>query len=357
VTGTDIRGLFGRNRRLPVKDTAVFCRQLAVLLEAGVPLLSALESLSLQTSNRSLRRSLAGVIGQLERGTSFAESLRSSGLFPEIAVTMVEVGELGGVLETVLGHLAAYFEREYTTREKLRSALTYPAVVVLIALVTFTILISFVLPSLTSVIQELGGTVPPLTAWALKSGYFIQAHWVVLALSFLFMVLVLARLANTGKARELLDPLLIRLPVLGGIIQQAAVGRFCRTLSTLVTTGVPILAGLEVAGRCSGNSVIRSAVNKAVFRVRDGESLAVVLTDSAVFPRVVVQMVSVGERSGALAYCLGKAADLYEYDTQCTVERMVTLLEPVMIVGLGGLIGLIIMSVLMPMFEVLGSIG
>ncbi len=351
----DFSALLGQ--RVGSGSLAVLCRQLATLVEAGIPLLSALTVLAEQTEDRRLRRAVAGVVQHLEAGRSLAEALRFfPRIFPPVMTNMVEAGEVGGVLDRVLERLALHFEREHEMRGKIKSAVTYPAIVVLIAVAVLVVLVTFVLPTFMTMLRELTVPLPLPTRFVMGMSVGFRRYWYCVPLLALALAGGLRAVVSSPRGKEWWDRLLLRLPVFGSLFRKIIIARFCRTLGTLFRGGVPILRALDVVKNVTGNTLVMRAVEEAAESIREGAGLAGPFARSGVFPPMVTRMVAVGEETGALDAMLERVAVFYEREVETAVARLASLLEPFLIVGLGGFIGFIVISILLPYFQMLGSL-
>ncbi|BCV21813.1 type II secretion system F family protein [Moorella sp. Hama-1] len=360
AAGTGIRPRDWRQflrRRVSRRDLALFCRQLATMLGAGLPIVSALQILQKQLDNSTLRESTAALLGELEAGEALYRALEHQPrVFPPIFVYTVEAGELGGTLDETLEHLAEHLEREHEVEEKVKSALTYPAVVSLVAVGAVMFLLTYVLPTFQNMLASMQVPLPWPTRLVLGMSSTLRWAWPVLLVTLAVATYSFWRWQQGPNGRYQLDRLLLRLPVFGPVMQKAVLSRFSRTLGTLIHSGVPVLSALAVVRRTVGNAVVAGAVARAEESVRDGQSLAAPLEASGVFPPMVVEMIAVGEETGALDALLAKISSCYDREVGETVTRLSSLIEPVLILTLGGIIGLVVISVLMPVFSLAGGV-
>ncbi|MEW6447055.1 MAG: type II secretion system F family protein [Bacillota bacterium] len=340
------------------RDLAVFCRQFSVMLEAGLPIFQALNVLVQQTEKKYLRETTIKVVNRLEEGLSLAEAMRLyPKVFPLILTRMVEAGEISGTLEQVLGRLATHFEKEQQTREAIRGALTYPAIVFIVAAIAVGVLLTFVVPTFERVFQGLDVAVPLSTQVLLQVSRFFQRFWwAVLGGAVLIIAGLSYFLRSTVEGKEIWDRFILRLPVVGTLVKKAIVARFARTLGTIIGSGVPIITALEVAKRTTGNVVIAQAIERTIENVAEGGTIAGLLERSGVFPPMMTRMIAVGEETGALEELLEKAAAFYEQDVEATVKRLPVTIEPLLIIVLGGVVLLIVVSILTPIFSIYESL-
>lgn len=338
-------------RGVSLRELALFCRQLSTLVSAGVPLVGAMRILELQVEGRVLKEVVRGVTARLEQGHALAESFGAyPWVFPEIFISMVQAGEVGGVLDEVLESLAGHFEREHEVREKVKSALTYPTMVLGFAVVILTFVLIFVLPPIINTIQNLGVPLPLPTRVVMGVSHLVGHYWYLLPLFPLAAVFGFQRLRVSPRGREVWDRLILRMPIFGPVLKKIIIARFARTLGTLLRGGVPIIQALEVVKKTVGNRVVAAGIAGAQESVREGQGLAGPLEESGIFPPLVIRMVAVGEETGSLDALLNRIGAFYDQEVNITVGRLSSALEPVLIVFLGGIVGFIVLSVLLPMF-------
>jgi type IV pilus assembly protein PilC len=344
--------------RIKSKEIAVFTRQFSVMIDAGLPLVQCLEILGTQQENKTFRQILHGVRQDVESGSSLAVALRKHPkAFDDLYCNMVAAGEAGGILDTILQRLAQYIEKIVKLRGAVRSAMVYPVAVITIAILVVWIILWKVIPTFATLFEGLGASLPLPTRITIMLSNFIGAWWWLCFLSFGAVIFLLHRYHKTYKGRRHLDGLMLRIPVLGMVLKKIAVARFCRTLSTLVSSGVPILEGLEITARTSGNAIVEDAIMSTRRSVEEGKTIAEPLKGTDVFPDMVVQMVAVGEQTGALETMLSKIADFYEDEVDEATANLLALLEPIMIFFLGVVIGGIVISMYLPMFDLITKIG
>jgi len=344
--------------RIKSKEIAIFTRQFSVMIDAGLPLVQCLEILGNQQDNKAFQRILFLVRQDVESGSTLADALRKHPkAFDALFCNMVAAGEAGGILDTILQRLAQYIEKIVKLRSAVRSALVYPVAVIGIAILVVWVILWKVIPTFASLFEGLGASLPLPTRITIALSRFIGAWWWMMILAVVAGVFLLYRYHKTYKGRRHLDGLMLRIPILGAVMKKIAVARFCRTLSTLVSSGVPILEGLEITAKTSGNAVVEDAIMSTRASVEEGKSIAEPLKGTDVFPDMVVQMVSVGEQTGALETMLSKIADFYEDEVDEATANLLALFEPVMIVFLGVIIGGIVISMYMPMFDLITKIG
>ena len=340
--------------KVKLKDLAIFSRQFATMLSSGLPILRCLAILADQTQSDRLRDLLIEVRDQVEQGDSLSEAFAKHSEFPPIMVSMVRAGEVGGFLDTTMLEIAESFEADVLLRGKIKAALTYPVAVGIIAVLITAGMLIFIVPVFDSLFTSLGGQLPlPTQILVYASNLMKNPMFFVPLLIVLIGGFFLYR-KNKHKPgfRRVMDPLKFRIPVFGRLFQKVALARFTRNFSTLLHAGVPILTTLDIVGETSGNVVIANAIKDVKESVRQGTGIARPLTEHAVFPEMVVQMIAVGEDTGALDAMLRKIADFYDQEVEATTEQLMALLEPIMIVVLGGLVGGMIIAMYMPIFKI-----
>ena len=340
------------------KEIAVFTRQFSVMIDAGLPLVQCLEILGSQQDNRVFQKILFEVRQDIESGATLADSLRKHPkAFDELYCNMVAAGETGGILDTILQRLSQYIEKIVKLRAAVRSAMVYPVAVIVIAIGVVWIILWKVIPTFATLFAGLGAQLPLPTRITIALSKFIGAWWWMIFATIGLTIFAVIRFHKTYKGRRVIDGLLLRLPVLGGVLKKIAVARFCRTLGTLVSSGVPILEALEITAKTAGNAVVEDAIMETRKSIEQGKTIAEPLKATNVFPSMVVQMVAVGEQTGALETMLNKIADFYEDEVDEATANLLALLEPIMICFLGIVIGGIVISMYMPMFDLINKIG
>jgi type IV pilus assembly protein PilC len=340
------------------KEIAIFTRQFSVMIDAGLPLVQCLEILGTQQDNRTFQKILFQVRQDVESGATLADALKKHpAAFDNLYCNMVAAGEAGGILDTILQRLSQYIEKIVKLRAAVRSAMVYPLAVILIAIGVVWIILWKVIPTFATLFEGLGASLPLPTRITIAASKFIGAWWWMIFIGIGLGIYALARYHKTYRGRRVLDSIILKTPVLGMVLKKIAVARFCRTLGTLVASGVPIREGLEITARTSGNSVVEDAIMATRKSVEEGKTIAEPLKGTDVFPPMVVQMIAVGEQTGALETMLNKIADFYEDEVDEATANMLALLEPIMIMFLGVVIGGIVISMYLPMFDLISKIG
>ncbi|UCF66243.1 MAG: type II secretion system F family protein [Acidobacteriota bacterium] len=340
------------------KDIAIFTRQFSVMIDAGLPLVQCLEILASQSPNRMFQQVLTTVRQDVESGSTLADALRKHPrVFDDLYCNMVAAGEAGGILDTILQRLSTYIEKIVKLKSAVRGALIYPVAVICIAAVVVWVILTFVIPVFADLFTGLGASLPLPTRITIILSDFLRAWWWLMVGGIIGGVVGLKQYHRTEKGRRVLDALMLKIPVIGTLLRKIAVARFCRTLATLTSSGVPILDGLDITARTAGNAVIEDAIQSVRSSVEEGKTISEPLRETKVFPDMVVQMIGVGEQTGALDAMLSKIADFYEDEVDEATQNLLALLEPVMIVILGTVIGGIVVSMYLPMFSLISKIG
>jgi type IV pilus assembly protein PilC len=343
---------------VPPQAIAIFTRQFSVMIDAGLPLVQCLEILGSQQDNKTFQRALLSIRQDVESGSTLADAMRKHPkVFNDLYTNMVAAGEAGGILDTILQRLAAYIEKAVKLNSQVKSAMIYPVAVISIAVIVVFVILWKVIPVFASLFEGLGAELPGPTVFVMKLSYFINDYWWLIGGVLIASWISIKRYHATYKGKRVLDGLLLKTPVLGMLLRKIAVARFCRTLSTLTASGVPILEGLEITARTAGNSIIEDAIMATRKSVEEGKTISEPLGDTDVFPSMVVQMIAVGEQTGALDSMLSKIADFYEDEVDIAVAGLMKLLEPVLIAFLGVAIGGIVIAMYMPMFALIGQVG
>ncbi|WNM28667.1 type II secretion system F family protein [Demequina capsici] len=348
----------GLSDRISLKDIAVMARQLATMIQAGLSLLRAMTILSEQTENQALVKVIREVRTDIETGNSLSASLgKHPEVFPPLMINMVRAGEVGGFLDDVLVSIAENFESSVKLRGKIKSAMTYPIVVFAIAVLAVIGMLLFIVPVFAKMYTDLGGTLPALTQFLVNMSTALKYGFVPLVIGIVVLVVWWNRNKNNRKFREVVEPLYLKAPVFGSLVQKIAIARFTRNFGAMIKAGVPILQALDIVGEASGNVVIEDASKAVKESVRTGNSLAAPLTQHPVFPPMVVQMIAVGEDTGALDEMLAKVADFYDQEVESTTEALTSLIEPLMIAVLGGIVGFMVIALYLPIFGVFDLIS
>ena len=349
-------GLFaGFGGKVKDKDIVVFTRQFATMIDAGLPLVQALDILSTQVENKTLGRTLTQVKVDVESGATYADALKKhTRVFSELYVNMVAAGEAGGILDTILNRLAAYIEKAMKLKKKVKGAMVYPAVVTSIAVIVIGVIMVFVVPTFTKMFASLGGTLPLPTRMVIGMSNFIAGTGGLLIAGLIVaFIIFITQVRKTEKGQRIIDAILLKLPIFGPLLNKVAVAKFTRTLGTLVSSGVPILDGLEITAKTSGNKVVEYAIMDVRKGVVGGKTLAEPITKAKVFPPMVTHMIAVGESTGALDAMLSKIADFYDDEVDNAVSNLTAMMEPLLMVFLGTAIGFIVVAMYLPIFKLI----
>jgi type IV pilus assembly protein PilC len=346
-----------RGRGVSAKNLAVFTRQFSVMIDAGLPLVQCLEILGKQEEDKNFSAVILATRGDVESGASLADAMRKHPkVFDALFTNMIAAGEAGGILDTILKRLAVYIEKAVKLKQQVKSAMIYPIAVVLIAVVVVGVILWKVIPTFATLFAGLGAELPLPTRVVIALSNNLVQFGPFLIAGLVAMVFALRSYYATSGGRMAIDAIVLKLPILGMLMRKIAVARFCRTLSTLLASGVSILEALDITARTSGNAVVEEAIMTTRKSIERGETIAQPLKETAVFPAMVVQMIGVGEATGALDTMLSKIADFYEEEVDVAVAGLLTLLEPLMIAFLGGVVGGIVIAMYMPIFDLISKL-
>ncbi|HZM14910.1 MAG TPA: type II secretion system F family protein [Candidatus Krumholzibacteria bacterium] len=347
-----------RKPRVTTKELSVFTRQFATMINAGLPLVQCLNILAQQADNPFFKRKITEVMTDVETGMTLAEAMaKHPNIFSRLYANMVEAGESGGVLDNIFARLAVYLEKAEALKRKVKGAMTYPAIVCFVAVGATTFMLLFIIPTFAKMFSDFGGELPTPTKIVLGLSHFMRSWWWLMAGAVVGAVLGVKSYYKKPQGRRTLDRLMLRSPVLGNVIRKASVARFTRTLGTLISSGVPILEGLEITARTAGNAVVEEAILKTRGSISEGNTISEPLKSCDVFPPMVTQMVAVGEETGALDEMLSKIADFYEAEVDAAVEAMTAVIEPAMIIIMGVLVGGMLVAMYLPMFKLVSVIS
>lgn len=340
------------------KDLVVFTRQFATMIDSGLPLVQCLDIQCQQAPNPVFRDQLKVIKETVEGGTTFADALKKfPKTFDTLYVNLVAAGEVGGILDTILNRLAAYIEKASKLKKQVKSAMVYPVAIMVIAAAVVALLLLQVVPVFEKMFTDMGGALPAPTQIVIDMSKWLQANFLIIVAALVGSIVGLGWFYGTPKGRLVIDTILFRAPVFGEVITKVSVARFCRTLGTMVSSGVPILEALDICSRTAGNKVVENAIVKARDSISEGKTIAEPLMESKVFPDMVVQMISVGEATGALDNMLNKIADFYDDEVDAAVGAMTSLIEPAMMAFLGVTIGGLVIAMYMPIFTMATAVG
>jgi type IV pilus assembly protein PilC len=339
------------------KDILVFTRQFSVMIDAGLPLVQALDIIGTQADNAAFRKVLMTVKGRVEAGSTFADALAEHPkVFDELFVQLVRAGEIGGILDTILQRLGAYIEKNEKLKRRVKGAMVYPAIVLTVAVAVVMILIAFVVPTFEKMFKDFGGALPAATQFLVDLSKGFRHYWFLfLGIPAAFLIAFKAAVSK-GKGQEIWHDVTLKLPVFGPVIRKVSVARFTRTLGTMLSSGVPILDALEIVAKSSGNKTIEKAIMTVRTKIAEGKNIAGPLAETKVFPAMVVQMIGVGEATGAMDQMLSKIADFYDDEVDVAVAALTSMIEPLMMVFLGGTVGYFMIAMYLPIFSMAGAI-
>jgi len=348
----------GFGTKVTDRDIVVFTRQFATMIDAGLPLVQCLEILASQQDNKVLKKTLTEIRQAVEGGSTFAAALKQHPkVFSSLYANMVEAGEAGGILDTILNRLAQYMEKAMGLKKKVKSAMIYPSTIVTVAVVVVIFLLVFVIPTFKAMFEGFGAALPLPTQIVLELSRIVQSYFFVGIGAVVAAIVGIRWWYGTNSGKINIDRFLLRMPILGILIRKVAVAKFTRTLGTLISSGVAILDGLEITARTAGNKIVEMAVLKTRASIAEGKTIAEPLRESGVFPPMVVQMIAVGEQTGALDAMLSKIADFYDEEVDTAVANLTALLEPLLMVFLGVVIGGVVVAMYLPIFKLVTVVG
>jgi type IV pilus assembly protein PilC len=346
-----------RPGRIKTRDIVIFTRQFSTMINAGLPLVQALDILSKQSENKALQDVTRQVVYDVESGNTVADALRKHPkAFTELYVNMVAAGEAGGILDTILMRLATFLEKNDALVGKVKSAMIYPGVIMSVAAIAIMVLLIFVIPVFEKMFASVNLALPLPTRIVIGMSAFLTGYWWAVAATAWFLVFSLRRYYKTSDGQLKIDSLLLKVPVLGDLLRKSAVSRFTRTLGTLISSGVSILDGLEITAKTAGNRVIHDAIMESRASIAGGDTISAPLQKSAVFPPMVISMIAVGEQTGGLDEMLTKIADFYDTEVDTAVSGLLSLMEPVMIVFLGVVVGGMVVAMYLPIFDMINTV-
>ena len=351
-------GLSFMQSKITSKDLVIFTRQFSTMIDAGLPLVQGLTILADQMENKTFKGILKEVVTDVEGGASLAESLQKHPkVFDGLFVNLVAAGEVGGILDTILQRLATHIEKAQKLKAKIKSAMTYPAIVVAIAVLVISIIMIFVIPVFESMFADFGSALPMPTQIVVNLSRFIKGNVHYMIGAIIVLVIAFKKFGNTKYGRKKLDILALKLPVFGNLLRKVAVASFTRTLGTMIGSGVPIISAMEIVAKTSGNMVLEEVILDVRSCIAEGQPIAEPLSESGIFPNMVVQMIGVGEATGALETMLEKIADFYDDEVDAAVDALTSMLEPLLMVFLGGAIGGLVIAMYLPIFQMAAAMG
>lgn len=344
--------------KVSTKDVVIFTRQFATMIDAGLPLVQCLEILASQQENKTFKKVLTAVKTSVEGGSTFAEGLKAHPkVFDQLFVNLVHAGETGGILDTILRRLSVFLEKSEALKRKVKSAMIYPAIVLIIAVSVVGVLLVFVVPVFKEMFEGAGEKLPGPTLLVLHMSEFVQKYIVHILVLIGIAIFAVRKFYNTKQGRYLIDRFALKTPVIGVLLRKVAVARFCATLGTMISSGVPILDALEITAKTAGNVIIENAIMNTRTAISEGRTIAEPLMETGVFPGMVVRMIAVGEATGALDAMLAKISEFYDEEVDVAVEGLTQMMEPLMIVFLGGVCGGMVIAMYLPVFSMAGVIS
>jgi type IV pilus assembly protein PilC len=348
----------GFEPKVTTKGIVIFTRQFATMIDAGLPLVQCLDILSKQQDNKTFKTILLQVKEDVESGSTFADALKKHPkAFDSLYVNLVAAGEIGGILDTILNRLAAYIEKALKLRKKVKSAMTYPATIVGIAVIVIAVILVFVIPQFQEMFESFGSQLPLPTRIVIMLSDFIQNYILVILGGSYAFVWILKQIYKTPKGRLFFDALFLKLPVMGPLVRKVAVAKFTRTLGTMISSGVPILDGLDIVAKTAGNKIVENAIYRVAQSISEGKTIAEPLEKSGVFPPMVCQMIAVGEQSGSIDTMLNKVADFYDDEVDDAVGNLTAMMEPLLMLFLGTAVGGLVIAMYLPIFQMGSAIG
>ncbi|MDD2558607.1 MAG: type II secretion system F family protein [Desulfuromonadaceae bacterium] len=348
----------GLGAKITTKDLVVFTRQFATMIDAGLPLVQCLDILSSQQENKTFKLILLEIKNDVESGSTFADALKKHPrAFDSLFVNLVAAGEIGGILDTILNRLAAYIEKSMKLKKQVKSAMTYPTTIVSIAVVVIGVILVFVIPAFEKMFADFGGALPAPTQIVINMSNFIQDYILFIIGGFILFVFLAKKIYATERGRAKIDNWALKVPVFGILIRKVAVAKFTRTLGTMVSSGVPILDGLDITSRTAGNKTVENAIIAVRKSISEGNTIAEPLAKSGVFPPMVCQMIAVGEQSGSIDTMLNKIADFYDDEVDDAVGNLTAMMEPLLMLFLGTTVGGLVIAMYLPIFKLAGAAG
>jgi len=356
--GFKIPGFGGGGAKVDTKDLVVFTRQFATMIDSGLPLVQCLDILASQQLNKSFKAALYSIKEAVESGSTFADALaKHPRIFDQLYVNLIAAGEVGGILDTILNRLAAYIEKALKLKKQVKGAMVYPATIISIAVVVIGVILVFVIPTFAKMFADFGGTLPMPTLVVISISNFLQKYILVIIAVFYGIKVVIGKYYATPAGRRLMDRLFLKLPVVGVLIRKVSVAKFTRTLGTMISSGVPIMDGLEIVAKTAGNKIVEEAIYKVRQAISEGKTMAEPLAESGVFPPMVVQMIAVGEATGAMDSMLNKVADFYDDEVDDAVGNLTAMMEPLLMLFLGVTVGGLVVAMYLPIFKLAGAVG
>lgn len=344
--------------KVDTKDLVVFTRQFATMIDSGLPLVQCLDILASQQQNKSFKAALYAIKESVESGSTFADALaKHPKIFDQLYVNLIAAGEVGGILDTILSRLAAYIEKALKLKKQVKGAMVYPATIISIAVVVIGVILVFVIPTFAKMFADFGGTLPMPTLIVIGISNFLQRYILVIIGVFYGIKVAIGKYYATPAGRKLMDRTFLQMPIVGPLIRKVAVAKFTRTLGTMISSGVPIMDGLEIVAKTSGNKIVEEAIYKVRQAISEGKTMAEPLAECGVFPPMVTSMISVGEATGAMDTMLNKIADFYDDEVDDAVGNLTAMMEPLLMLFLGVTVGGLVVAMYLPIFKLAGAVG
>ncbi|MBI2354973.1 MAG: type II secretion system F family protein [Deltaproteobacteria bacterium] len=349
---------FGGGGKVETKELVIFTRQFATMIDSGLPLVQCLDILASQQENKTFKDILYKVKESVESGSTFAEALgKHPKAFDQLFVNLVAAGEVGGILDTILNRLAAYIEKAMKLKKQIKGAMVYPITIMSIAVIVVGVILVFVIPTFAKMFADFGGELPAPTKFVIALSNFLLKYIIVIIAAFFGLVTAIKKYYATAGGRKTIDRLALKAPIAGPLIRKVSVAKFTRTLGTMVSSGVPIMDGLEIVAKTAGNKIVEEAIYGVRQAISEGKTMAEPLAACGVFPPMVVQMISVGEATGAMDAMLNKIADFYDDEVDDAVSAMTAMMEPLLMVFLGTTVGGLVVAMYLPIFKLAGAVG
>ena len=344
--------------RVKIKDISVFCKQLYTMLNAGMPLTNCLDVLAAQTENKTLKNSIKEISSEVQTGSILSEAMRNhKNIFPNLLITMVQAGEMTGNVDSVLARMSEHYEKENKINSKIKGAMVYPAILSIAAVGVVIFLLTFIMPTFIGMFSSSGVELPLPTRILMSISDALSNFWYIFALIFGGIAFLVSRFVKTRDGKRVFDNLIYRLPVVGQSMVKISTSRFTRTLSTLLGSGIPIVDALEASSSVTGNMIVIDGMENVIDEVKKGINISFLLQKMQYFPPMMISMIGIGEESGALENMLGKTADYYDEELEASIQKMLSMLEPMLILFMGVIIGFIVIAMMMPMFDMTQTIG
>ncbi len=344
-------------KKIKAKNISIFCRQFHAMLNAGITILNCLDTLRLQTENKKLRKIIENIYVNVQKGFTLSDSFRKhQEAFPDLLINIIETGEISGTLDIIIDRMAIYYEKEYKIVNKVKSAMIYPIVLSIIAIIVVIFILIFVMPTFVSMFEDSGISLPIPTQILLRISKGFHNFWYLIIIIAIAIIYGVSLFLKSSIGKFFLNQIILHIPIVKGVVQKIITSRFSRTLSTLLSSGIPLIQALDVVSRTIGNTIVEKGILEAKEEVRKGKDLATSIKNVGVFPPMLISMIRIGEESGSLDNVLDKTSNFYDDEVESALQKMVTILEPIMIVLMAFIVGFIVISLLLPMFDITNTI-